>query len=266
MHPSVARALRDTVNFIYDTPVEVALKYNGLGKPCQTPSGMTRYLFTLTDGPPGSGRVMFLDEPEARFVAEHFAAGDCFWICKRRGIGKKAPARWEMWVGDRSGPMEQSLEPEASRLERDLARSIDRVNGGSVHGALAVPRETRGADIPAAPHFEESGGAVRPTQPAPAMHKEGQPVPTALGKPAQETTQIHGTPSSPWLPPLVEVVRSFSYKLNAGNYESRDFFASQKAECRLEDADVVSDQLYHFCKRQVMRAVEQYRAEQRGAA
>jgi hypothetical protein len=61
---------------------------------------------------------------------------------------------------------------------------------------------------------------------------------------------------------LVEVVRSFAFKLNAGNYESRDFFCSQKAECRLEDADEVSDRLYQFCKQQVMRSVDQWMKEQ----
>ncbi len=60
----------------------------------------------------------------------------------------------------------------------------------------------------------------------------------------------------------VEVVRSFAYKHNAGNYESRDFFCSQKAECKLEDAEHVSEALYSFCKQQVMRAVEQFLKDQ----
>ena len=58
-----------------------------------------------------------------------------------------------------------------------------------------------------------------------------------------------------WFPNLVEVARSYTYKLNVGNYESRDFFCSQKAECRPEDADLVSEKLYEFCKRQVLKAV-----------
>lgn len=60
----------------------------------------------------------------------------------------------------------------------------------------------------------------------------------------------------------VEVARSFSYKLNVGNYESRDFFCSEKAECKLEDADHVSEALYSFCRQQVMKAVDQYLKEQ----
>lgn len=57
---------------------------------------------------------------------------------------------------------------------------------------------------------------------------------------------------------LVEVVRSFSYKLNAGNYESRDFFASEKAQCPVEDAERVSELLYEFCRQQVLKSVGEY--------
>jgi hypothetical protein len=60
---------------------------------------------------------------------------------------------------------------------------------------------------------------------------------------------------------LVEIARSFSYKLNMGNYESRDFFCSQKAECKPEDAEATSDALHDFCKKQVLRAVDSYRRE-----
>lgn len=58
--------------------------------------------------------------------------------------------------------------------------------------------------------------------------------------------------------PLTEIARSFSYKLNVGNYESRDFFCSQKSECTFEDAEAVSRALHTFCKRQVMEAVREY--------
>jgi len=59
---------------------------------------------------------------------------------------------------------------------------------------------------------------------------------------------------------LVEVARSFSYKLNCGNYESRDFFCSQKAECKAEDVERISGLLHQFCKQEVMRAVALERA------
>lgn len=56
----------------------------------------------------------------------------------------------------------------------------------------------------------------------------------------------------------VEIARSFSYKLNAGNYESRDFFCSEKAECAVEDALEVSAALFSFCRAQVLLAVKEY--------
>lgn len=58
---------------------------------------------------------------------------------------------------------------------------------------------------------------------------------------------------------LVEVARSFSFKLNVGNYETRDFFCSQKAECRPEEAERVSEGLYAFCKNEVLKSVNQFR-------
>lgn len=59
---------------------------------------------------------------------------------------------------------------------------------------------------------------------------------------------------------LIEIARSFSYKLNVGNYESRDFFCSQKAECTPEEADEVSERLHLFCYKQVIRDVKKYKA------
>lgn len=72
---------------------------------------------------------------------------------------------------------------------------------------------------------------------------------------------------SPKVGPRVEIARSFAYKLNCANYpwgqqyESRDFFASEKAECDLEDATEVSERLYQFCRSEVMRSVREYIAE-----
>ncbi len=59
---------------------------------------------------------------------------------------------------------------------------------------------------------------------------------------------------------LTKIARSFSYKLNVGNYESRDFFCSQSGECSPDDADSVSADLHQFCVDQVLEAVRQYRA------
>lgn len=58
-----------------------------------------------------------------------------------------------------------------------------------------------------------------------------------------------------------EICRSFTYKLNMGNYESRDFFMSQKAECDAEDMETISEALHEFCKTQVLKSVQRYRDE-----
>ena len=60
---------------------------------------------------------------------------------------------------------------------------------------------------------------------------------------------------------LVEVCRSFSYKLNCGNYESRDFFCSQKAEVLWSEAGKASEALYKFCKSEVVKSVNSYKLE-----
>lgn len=60
---------------------------------------------------------------------------------------------------------------------------------------------------------------------------------------------------------LVEVTRSFAFKLNVGNYESRDFFCSQKAECPVDDVEKVSEALYQFCKAAVIKSVNEYKLE-----
>ena len=63
----------------------------------------------------------------------------------------------------------------------------------------------------------------------------------------------------------VEIARSFSFKLNVGNYESRDFFCSQKAECFPSEAEATSERIYQFCRMQVMKAVREYEAEAKAA-
>jgi len=62
---------------------------------------------------------------------------------------------------------------------------------------------------------------------------------------------------------LIEVCRSFSYKLNAGHYETRDFFCSQKAEVSEEEAEKTSEKLYEFCKSEVIKSVNSYLEEMR---
>lgn len=59
-------------------------------------------------------------------------------------------------------------------------------------------------------------------------------------------------------PRTVEIARSFTYKLNVGNYESRDFFCSQKGTCPEDEAEDLSERLYYFCRTQVLKAVAEY--------
>ena len=60
---------------------------------------------------------------------------------------------------------------------------------------------------------------------------------------------------------LVEVARSFTMKVNTGNYTSADFFCSRKEEVEAKDAEKASEVCYQFCKREVLRAVNQMKAE-----
>jgi hypothetical protein len=63
-------------------------------------------------------------------------------------------------------------------------------------------------------------------------------------------------------PRMVEICRSFSYKLNMSkyglDYESRDFFCSEKATCTADQAAAVSADIHEFCIQQVMQAVVKY--------
>jgi len=65
---------------------------------------------------------------------------------------------------------------------------------------------------------------------------------------------------------LVEVVRSVAFKLNLGNYQSMDFFCSQKAQCPADEVDAVSADLYDWCYDQVMDAVKDVQRKQAAKA
>ena len=58
---------------------------------------------------------------------------------------------------------------------------------------------------------------------------------------------------------MIEITRSFAYKMNIPNYESRDFFCSQKVECEEADAEKKSEVVYEFCKNEVMKSVNAYK-------
>ena len=57
---------------------------------------------------------------------------------------------------------------------------------------------------------------------------------------------------------LVEIARSFSYKHNLGNYQSCDFFCSEKAEVPEDEAEKKSEELYQFCKKEVIKSLNEY--------
>jgi hypothetical protein len=139
-------------------------------------------------------------------------------------------------------------------LEQKLEAQIEEAK--KIHMAPPAPSAERRAEIAAILD------ATLPTPEPPKVQKiaetvlpERKPVETAF----QAQPAAPEPPKAPeryiWWPNLVEVARSYSFKLNCGNFENKDFFCSQKAECRPEDADLVSERLYEFCKRQVMKAV-----------
>jgi len=60
---------------------------------------------------------------------------------------------------------------------------------------------------------------------------------------------------------MCEIARSFSYKLNCGNYSTADFFCSEKAEVPEIEKEEISEILYEFCKNEVIKSVNKYMAE-----
>ncbi len=58
---------------------------------------------------------------------------------------------------------------------------------------------------------------------------------------------------------LIEIARSFSYKHNCGEYQSADFFCSAKREVTEEEADEMSELMYEFCKKQVIRDLNEFK-------
>ena len=59
----------------------------------------------------------------------------------------------------------------------------------------------------------------------------------------------------------IEVVRSFTMKCNLGNYESADFFCSAKQNCLPEQADDLSERLYYYCRKEVLKNAAEFTRE-----
>ena len=62
---------------------------------------------------------------------------------------------------------------------------------------------------------------------------------------------------------LVEIARSFSYKLALPGYSNVDFFCSQKCEVPEEEAEKKSEELYIFCRSEVKKSVSSFLKEQK---
>ncbi len=54
---------------------------------------------------------------------------------------------------------------------------------------------------------------------------------------------------------LVEVARSYSEKVNLGNYQSQDFFCSKKMEVPEDEAEEASQEAFKWCYNQVQKDI-----------
>lgn len=73
----------------------------------------------------------------------------------------------------------------------------------------------------------------------------------------RKNKELEDMPNKPEGLKTIEVTRSFSRKVNLGNYESQDFFCSRKAEVT-EDDDIqaISNYLAYECKIDVETAIQ----------
>lgn len=243
---------KPSVKFEYNEPQRVTFAFDG-GLEVNTRFGLkTKY--TLTDG-----RELWADQDlscKINFIEPK--RGQSLWITHRsipvKGKRTRNATSWvvemnEPGVIQRNGYHHAPPDTEAisremgideSDLERDMRQTHEVIQQKAADRVQARENVARMPEPPA----QEPPVDRKPPQ----MADEPTPPPVEPEAPKAAERYI-------WMPNLVEVARSYSFKLNVGNYESRDFFCSQKAECRPEDADVVSAKLYEFCKAQVMKAV-----------
>ena len=55
----------------------------------------------------------------------------------------------------------------------------------------------------------------------------------------------------------MEIARSYSFKLNIGNYQGIDVFCSAKKETEEKDAEKVANELYKFCRDRVSNEIKE---------
>ena len=58
----------------------------------------------------------------------------------------------------------------------------------------------------------------------------------------------------------IEIVRSYSQKVNIGNYQTLDFFCSAKAEVAEDESLEISKSLNAFCRQEVAKSIAEYLA------
>jgi hypothetical protein len=265
---------REPVQFLINTPVEVALEFPE-GKLLDTAFGQ-KTMYSCT-----GNRVIFAEHELA--VKINFLApqpGECFWINKSQkwvGSGRKKSrvVTWEVSPNKLAihepGSNGKSADVAAAvaatgipetQLERQVRESVEvrQRAADNIRAKLNLERRENGSSQPAtlekhqpaAPEVAPQPEASTPRKPA-AVETTSQPTPPPPDAPAPAPTPERYV----WFPNLVEVTASYTFKVNLGNYENADFFACQKSECRPEDADLVYERLHAFCKRQVMKAVAQ---------
>ncbi len=64
---------------------------------------------------------------------------------------------------------------------------------------------------------------------------------------------------------IIEIARSYSRKLDIGNYQNIDVFCSAKSEVWENEKEKMSEELYNFCKSEVEKSVAEYLEEKRMA-
>jgi len=145
--------------FENNEPEQVALKF-AEGKLVPSTYGDDQWFFSLAF-PEGLG--MYVDGlVAARIKSLGVQPGERFWIAKRKIFGKGGGVTWDVWRGEKAGPVERRLEAEGERspLARSLGRSLDRVSVSPAHGELVVPIAAPAA---AAPAPETSSAPARPS-------------------------------------------------------------------------------------------------------
>jgi hypothetical protein len=58
---------------------------------------------------------------------------------------------------------------------------------------------------------------------------------------------------------MIEIARSFSRKVNLGNYQTVDFFCSAKQECEKDEIEGVSNFLNALCIDEVSRSITEFK-------